>query len=1055
MSRFLALLLITSLACHLVSNEASGGEEAHLRAQLILHQALPKSPHGEHQLPTSPTAWLSLERRAGVWYPVIASAPDYSQHEHRGWLVDWQQEGNAIRAEIRLRVRGDAWTAGGGGHFRIMAELDGAGNLSGSYEGSLDTNQHFPVSGAVSGSLWPSEPQARAPLGRGVHPRLLFAPEDLQRIRELAASPLGQAALAQMEDSIAGLAFRHALTGDVELAAEVRRRLDLLMDDADHGPRMALSRYYPWRLEQAALAFDLCYHAWDAEYRMQVANYMRNQMNVILHNRGVFNAHLRWGHRGPHAPPIFYATGIAALAIEDEPGPSPARPRPPILIDDNAGEVAGVDSYDVPDNVPQHDFASGVMPENWLYIGAFPSSDFPAGSLSERAALRPRPGDTLGEGESQRTWRTVEPEKLRYQGRFSGNQPRLLLTGPSGVATYTNSYYYSVLNNDAARWVQVHLGHGGVEMVLSGVALREGDVIHLQPGRHPWLLTGPLGHMNPWAKSFAEPKLVEIDEQEVARLRQQSEERYAADVAEWQRAQALWQATDGSHLEGLMLARTATHIMDIVFREMLGTGGFLVGGVMGLDGPNKYAFIHRQVRGYDAGRDREAAMSLIRTAFVHPYAADRDLRNQEISGRSGFITGAYPEGGRDLASENFAALWPLLPQAWQGAGLWLWQYHLGGDGLNALDPATVVTPPQRNYLFRQPYGHFHIHPLFALLTYPQDGTAQHPEGILPLTWAAPDAGFYGFRNHWQDRPDRAIVQVFAATPEEGAGTLRLFAFNQAWSHGPGFRQGENVVQIPDRDLRADARAQVLHLAQDANGSGSMLLDLSPVYADMVRDDRGRPLRAYDHFGAIPRAGASTPSGISGQRGIGIDYSGRSGAPVLLVLSDTVDGVDSSLWTWQLEGSRQGSKHSDLHQVLDLSQPGRSEALSKEVFDAAWDGQIIHQEREVIDDERVRLHQDGFTLQQDGATLRATVLSPMSGEPQFLRQRNFRRINFEVLRIEESLALTIAGSQQHLVVLTVQAGDAPTVERQPNGSIRVGEQTITIDADGIISFGDTP
>ncbi|MCH8511801.1 MAG: hypothetical protein LAT83_09125 [Kiritimatiellae bacterium] len=1059
MNKIALLLSLLGLCLHPLSAqppiwEAASLEDDTLRLQLVLHQALPKTTHGEGQLITSPPAWFSLERRNDTWLPVIATAWDYSQHEHRGWVTSWEQTGDQFEVTLRLNVRGDGWTAGGRVEFQVSGTVDDAQNIQGTYTAQMNTNMSLAYEGDLSGTLRPTAPLHRAPAGLREHPRLLFRADDLPAIRERAATPLGQAALAQMENSVAGVAFQYALTGDQAHADEAKRLLNQLMEDGEHGQNNVLSRYYAWRLEQAALAFDFCYHAWDEEFRAKVSDYMRTQMNVLMHGRGTLSNRVRWGHGGPHAPALFYAAGIAALTLQDEPGAAPSPPQPPILISEAEGRLPAADDYTPAEGIPVHDFANNVMPRDWIYVGPFPNDVFPATGVEERATLRPAIGDSLGEGDDALTWRTVEQDKLIYQGQHSGNQPRLELTGPSGVKTHTNSYYYSVLRNDADRWVRVHTGHGGVEMTLAGVPLREGDVVRLEAGLYPCLLTGPMGHMNPWAKSFAEPKWIEVDDEEVARLQEEARVRHARAEEEWELRRNVWEAMGEVHLEGLMLSRSSLHIMDMVYTEMLGRGGFLAGGdsMVGLDGPNKFAAIHRQVTGRDPGTFGEAAHTLFRNMFVHPYTGAGD-RNQEINGLSGFITSAYPEGGRDTASENFATLFPLVPDAWKATALWAWQTHTGGSLENAESIARLVTPPTRNYPFSRPYGHFHTHPLFVLFHYPLEMSPADPEGVLPLTWAAPDFGFYGFRNHWKRDPSTVIAQFFSATHEEGAGTLRLYGLGHVWSHGlvdnpSGFRFSENVVQIPGMDLRDDARARVLDHQTRADGSGSLHLDLTPVLQTMVRNDRGRPVAAQEAYGNFPRKNASTDSGITGTRAMAVDYSGASGAPALVVIADDIQGAENTLWTWQLDSNRKGLKP----QEIDRTVPGR-EVLTQEALDAATDGALMHSEEEAVEDERITILEDGFLMTQGDATLRATFLYPARPQVRLARHRTYIRNNVEVIRIDESTGILVEGEGRFLVTLTLQEGDAPsarTVDTEA-GRYQVGNQTVTF-SEGQLHIG---
>ena len=1026
-----------------------------VRLRLVLHQAFTKSPQ---QTAGCPTAIITMVRSEGLWSYAVATAMDFNQHEHTGHVIDAQVGDSDIALDLIFNVRGDAWVPGGRAQYSVSLEKQPDGSFTGKYTGTI---RNIDVAGEANADLLPMITPERPAAGLREHPRLLFRKEDVPEIRARAATRLGELALAEMTNSPAASAFRYVLTGDRTHADDAQRRIEEMMPDRGHGQNNVLSRYYAWRLEQAALAFDMCYDAWDEPFRRKVSDYMLETANLIMHNRATLQTRIRWGHQGPHAPALFYAAAIAGLTIADEPGPEPQKPVPPHLLSE-AGGMIEPESATPGKEVPVTDFNDGVLPEEWIYVGPFPNTDDPLADDSRRAAMRPAVGTALGDGEHRQLWRTVANSNLVYQGRSSGNVRKLELTGPSGVAVRTISYYYKVLRNDSERWVKVQTGHGGVDMYLGGVRVREGDVVKLKPGLYPWLFSGPIGVKNPWAKSFAEPRLTEVDDETVEAVRRQAATAHSSRLAAWELDHNRWQSTHGADLRYQTMAATALHIMEMCYAEMLGKGGHLSGGaeLVGMDGPNRYAFIHRNVTGRNPGAHDEAADYIIRTAFVHPYRQDRAIVNQEINGTSGFITAQYPEGGRDLAPDHFAALFPVIRREWQPAALWLWQYHTGGSLTDDETIRKLVRAPGRAYPFHQPYGDFNLHPLIALLNYPLDMQPAHPQGILPRVWQAPDFGFYGFRNTWNDKPEQFIVQLFSATYEEGAGTLRVSGFGHVWSHGldelpSGARFFENVVQLPGIDITAGARADVTYVQQDDDGSGALSLDLSPVYAAPVLNNRGLPLPLYEWYGRIPRKDAWADSGISGARAMAVDYSGKSGAPCLIVIVDTFAGTREAVWSWQLQGKRAGiMAHKNDKNLLPEDYPRREELYT--AFKAAVDGKFLSSDTAPAQDERINLLRDGFVMQQGDASMRVTFVAPSRPRLELAERIQRSRTNIEVMRVDTSTAVYAYGRDAFFTILTFQEGDAPAVKtlrgRGLNSVVQVGGQTVRFDGEKVV-FGE--
>ena len=80
----------------------------------------------------------------------------------------------------------------------------------------------------------------------------------------------------------------------------------------------------------------------------------------------------------------------------------------------------------------------------------------------------------------------------------------------------------------------------------------------------------------------------------------------------------------------------------------------------------------------------------------------------------------------------------------------------------------------------------------------------------------------------------------------------------------------------------------------------MSIDLTDVYAGRkMRPDGRKAMRLYSRYGNLRRDEAFVDQGITGMRSIGVDYSGLSGEPCLIVIVDRIHGGGPKVWTWQL------------------------------------------------------------------------------------------------------------------------------------------------------------
>jgi hypothetical protein len=170
------------------------------------------------------------------------------------------------------------------------------------------------------------------------HPRLFFGRTDGAELRQRAATPEGRIIVKQLHELLAhppsleqsqtgdtrraglwaaGQAFAYTLSGDAKDAEAARRIVQqciampvINMPELRRGTRyMGL-----------AIAYDLCYDAWPAEFREQVARYLAVRADGLLTRREGVKASDNPAPQSNHNVEGRTQMGVIALAIHGDPG---------------------------------------------------------------------------------------------------------------------------------------------------------------------------------------------------------------------------------------------------------------------------------------------------------------------------------------------------------------------------------------------------------------------------------------------------------------------------------------------------------------------------------------------------------------------------------------------------------------------------------------------------------------------------------------------------------------------------------------------------------------
>ncbi|MCC5789291.1 MAG: hypothetical protein JJT75_06635 [Opitutales bacterium] len=989
--------------------------------------------------------WVS--RHGEDWERVWGISGSFNRSHHTGRVVTSRSEDDTLFLTLEMNIRRDPWVQGGVAVYEVElspAEKDGyEGHFTGSFRGKE-------VEGKASGD-WLAVKQGGKPgitaAELGEHPRLLFRQEDLPELRKRMDTPLGKAAMERMTNA-AGLAFKYQLTGNADYAEQARELVVEHMADTDAGSKGVRGRVWGWRLEQVALAYDMCYDAWDAEFRREVEAYAVRASNRILNNPSVLHGEIKWHMASTYPGTIYYGGAMAALAMLGETGPEPQKPSQPLALEVENGTIRPADDYQPGDGVPVVDFADDEMSETWIFAAVFrPRDTDHLGDLGGVAAARPELGTTVTYEDQSVEFITLEENQL-VNNRYTGNRTKVDVTKATNREWHSKSYYYHVLRNDQPRWVQL-ITDSGARIYINGVRVQERDYFRLEEGLYPMMVQLGIGETNDWGLIAMEPRLREVSEEEAQEGIERAQEDYERSLAVWQLRHDQWKRYDGADVSITRLFERTRMMMRLNYLQGIGSGGSQGSDQfpMGHEGPHKYATAYLNTIGRDVtGRD-DVSHYLPFKMFSRVYQENGDDLMQEIVGEPDlWIRDTYHET-RDLTSDFFATMFPLLPTDWQPTALWFWNRHLGASGPE--DYEKILHRPGRPY----EYAAYDTHPLWVFANYPMEMEPKAPVETMPLTWSAPQFGYYGFRNGWED--DAFLVQVWGKAFRSGsgggnAGVFRIAGFGEHWSQPGTFRFGENLVLLPYADFNRGALGKIVHSETHADGSGVVTIDMDDVYAGSTGEGM-----LYEDYGSLRRPETFTETGLSGLRSIGVDYSGKSGAPALIVIVDKiagvgeVEGADQALWAWQLDsGWESAGRARDVEEgTREHGVTWRGEVIEYNV------GQVINSGREDLDRDDVSVEGQHFRIAgQNGAHLQGTFVTPGNVEMRFEERWNEIMRYKRNVRKDFSKALFAEGEGEFFCIITIQEGKAPEVIVEGEGldaTVRVGDRTIRFDGTKVV------
>jgi hypothetical protein len=853
------------------------------------------------------SAWGTSTR----FNPRYAFAQAWNKSETELGVRDFRETNGRITAHLRITVPTDMWgTAGTSGEYEISLTCAGD-RFEGEYRGICGGQS---LTGRIDG-VWMAP--YRTPVPGFVpptpceHPRLVFRKSDLSMLRERAVTPEGRAMMARLKELLAsrvtadtagyhaaGHGLVYLIEGDAAAAGKARDLVEKMLFGAGIDARSAWKKSGEnERIIRAplavgvALAYDLCYDAWPADFRDKVTDQLEFKARDMV--EGVSRDQYSDNYPSNHGGICQGAGGLAALAILGEPGEFFDEPVAP--AQQVAAPIAPPAGYTPGRGAPVARLEPGKMPTQWLFAGPLkPEStqkDF-LGGLGSWADARPEEGTVVASDGTSVVFRALDPKVGVVNNKYTGGRDALDLLTPIGRAYRSTILYYSVLDVGEDGLFQFVCEHGGTRAFLSGQEVRNGQFARLSAGRHPFLLQVGVGITVPWGQITTAPHFVGVPDDYFERATRQ----YERDHAAWREAKAEWEANGRDRpTVRRQLGMAAWRLRMHKFYSTGDRGWYNEGESYSryakTNGELPFEVAWLNVKGEYGGGAASGS------AWYVPLWA---VRLVNWGGKPVF--GHYGPGddtfGNDIwRSGDFAMGFAIAPKELLPACRWVFDRFWGMEG----DKSFGIFEPH--------------HALYALAHYPFDVPARNPDGILPKVLHDTEKGFVNFRNRWQDADDY-VACIYGKSEPTGGGwsfadgaSFRFLGRRTMWvkkggGNSDGGQEVENVVTMPG--VNGWLGAQVTDIQAAPDGSGAVSLDTSDIYLAKP-DGKGGQANAVIKDappGARIVADRLLDWGVRGLRCFAVDYSGKSGSEAMLVLLDRIiikDGgkLPAGEPTWQL------------------------------------------------------------------------------------------------------------------------------------------------------------
>ena len=1009
-----SLALLTALAGTLAALSDAEGAPFSGRLELTLDGAVVQFRDGKAGEPKHLDVYA--ECREDQWRDVWAESDEFNRGMHLGEIVEADVAPDRLRLKMSLALASDNWIKGGPAAYEVDVKRDPKSDtLEGTFSGVFTSPfGPFEAKGKATGRLLPPAPMAPGfePVKPGEHPRLLMRKSQVAALREKAKTPFGKGLmeLLQKSDDPVALGLLYQLTGEKSYAERAKTATVKVMDNRDGGP-FALGRFWGYRTSVVGAAYDLCYDAWEPEFREKVENYLDWILYKCLfrqHRVGTVN----WQPGSNYTVVIHAGNGMAALALWGEKGTAPVEPLP---LRGEALRIGPPTDFAPAAGVPVVKLDPGHFPTEWLWIGPFeqqvlqhehPFYDYrqPVDCLAAMGGMekaRPAPGQKVAFKNQTLQWRPLtqaaNPDIFAGENQHAGKT--ILKCYKLTNRENTHLFFYTVLENDKPGWYQFDGNFYEGKCFIAGERILHGEIVYLEKGRFPLLVPVVMADAEyscffQFNESSEEKAKVFYADPARAAAYDKAKRRYEVELARWK-------AAGGANLAWLDHADRLRHWNYLNLRQGMGDGGFQG------EGEGYTLECHHVIHDYACGYQNMFGRSVTGlddiSHFAARYVATGIWTPQDGGSRERCISQSFGgHGGGTMPARYLARSIALCPEAWRPALLGHWLKQLGTSA------DEVRTEAGARKAFSGDEFHEGLALAEAFLNFPLDVKPAAPDAILPHVWEAKTRGFYAFRNNWSDGPASIVAQAYAKAgqacgwSQAEAGGFQIYGLGHAWAWKDndaagkeGSRWLDNVVMLPDDPIDAWAHGEVMCFEGDPKtGTGSVTFDLGNVYRCIRQVGEGKAARRKRFDG-----------GIHGVRAFAADYSGKAGTPGLFAVADRISGGKRKVWMWQLP--REGRDGPDW--TLDVQ--GNS-----------------------------------FTLVYKDASFRATFVSPENVKIAQVKGRMKAHELSGVADVDVS-AIHATGEDptdgDFLVVMTVQKGAPPAV-RTDGAKARVGGRTVAFD-----------
>jgi hypothetical protein len=947
---------------------------------------------------------------------VTAYSADWDMRLHMGTITQQQVDANTAELHIRLSVSKAGALYGGptarAGLLDLKLNLQRHDQeVSGSFTGNwqpADDKTWQPIAepavkvvGKVKGILSPGIYLAKAKTG---HPRLLFTKKELPEIQRRLKTPEGQRLLARLEELLkldrggfgwgsgtwqrkagsyveahfaVGHALMYQITGKKEHADRARLLTRLAM--AGNGGEWGGWAIY-FRTGGVALTYDLAYDAWDETFRRECqewlyANSDGRGSTVDMHFEGQNAA----------------GAGLAALAVLGDAyvlSPEPLAP-------EKAPTIAPVANLNR-DGAPVVTF-SGSRPKTWLVSGPYyrgPDSnrDFLT-AIGGRDKAQPAADSKVTDAGRRYQWKLVGNHNFGLYKFDPGGfemvdaEAAAVVAKQDGYDSQDNAqfgwiHFYTVLDNTEPRTIRVEpngwcaqygppMPLSQVRMWIAGKEVHDQEVVRLERGLYPVMIECPVKGQIVW-----NPVIENYDQA-----------RYEELLAAWKIDRAAWQ-------QG---GKAAPHVADNL-RAMI-----------------RFTRLHMQQALGERGFPREGSNFMDTWYSLLPFAA-------ALKHTTAFDLSATSEGS--------GLPWIVPLQIWTEPRFtrhdWS-HFHWRSLGFKDLMAPQYQAVLRWSIDQREDQGIFlPADVLFQLAgAYPWDVEPKSPvEAQLPLVLSDERLGGYVLRSGWKPTDYALIVQGQAGAPRTSVttGDFTLLGgpaedqYLGMDSAGGGFFRPPCLTDAEQPSVLRVTRAiptrggKVVHADLKSDGSG--VVSLRQDY--WVKGEANEPHGSPKHYDA-------KDLGIRHLRSLAIDYSGKSGAPVLLVVADHVQGCTAEHTAYLQLNGKQRSPYIQNGQTFTIT----------------------------------------HSYEKHGQKKSTTVVShliPTGNQPPVIEPRGSQQRWSGMVYVDrpaehkEASNSSEQAERLYLMVVTVQDGEAPPVKSQGTSlktMVTVGQRTVRFDGTKVV------